>query len=495
MLHLTPILNILVFFFISQIVFAQPGIYTEDDVAFQTKFMEAQEAKYTDKPDKQVEILKELIQMDRNCHSCYYEISLAYKKQDDYLKAETSIEKALKLDSKNKSYLHAATDIFVENKSEQKAIDTYQKLISLSPYDSFLSQSYIRNLIELGNSKEALSEIKKYEAKEGISELSTQWKINIYKDSGDDKKQLESIKALSEAHPTNVRFMNNLASKYGEMGNENKAMDIYKKVLSIDPDDPTANLVMVSKDIDNADDSQYLRAVMPLIENKSIPMDDKIKELIPYVQKMDKNPESEANSQLVKASNKLIQLYPEDGKVYALRGDIFYHTGQYLKAEEDYKKTIEINPNIYEVWDIRMRNAIQMGDNKLLKRLANQSIDLFPLKFNPYFFAGLGEIQDNNNDEAQSQIDEASFIASNNPLFNARIDLLKSKLALHEKDTDKALGLLSKYEEVNVEEFLLYETLGDIYSQKNDKSKADKFWQLSKNMGNSSSTILKKTGV
>lgn len=488
-------LSILAFFFTHHIMFAQPGIYTEDDVAFQTKFMEAQEAKYVDKPDKQVEILRELIQTDRNCHSCYYEISLAYKKQHELSKAESSIEKALKIEPENKSYLYSATDIFVENKSEQKAIQAFQKLISISRYDPILNEQFIRKLIILGNHREALSEIKKFEEKEGISELSTKWKIGIYRDLGDDKKQLESIKILSEAHPENVRFLNNLASKYGEMGNEKKALEIYQKVLLIDSDDPTANLVMVSQDIENADDSQYLKAVMPLIENKSIPMDDKIKELIPYVQKMDKDPASESNSQLVKASNKLIQLYPEDGKVYALRGDIYYQTGQYLKAEEDYKKTIEINPNIYQVWDIRMRNAIQMGDNKLLKRIATQSIDLFPLKFNPYFFAGFGEIQDNNNLEAKNQIDEASFIASNNPLYNARIDLLRSKMALQEKKADKALEFLTKYEDVKVEEFLLYETLGDIYAQKKDKTKADKFWQLSKNMGNSSSTILKKTGV
>lgn len=473
----------------------QPGIYTEDDVRFQTRYLESQELKYMGKTEEQKKILQELIEMDRACHSCYYEMSLAYQKEGDLSKAESNIEKAVRYDEKNIDYLNTAFDIYVLNKNEQKMIDAFDLLIKGSSQQSMVRGKLIPDLIHLGSYKKALSEISKVENSMGITEKSTQWKMKIYQDQGDTKNEIKAVEELVETYPDDVRFLNNLASMYFEDGKKDKAVSIYKKVLTMDPDNPRANLVMLTEGIASNEDSHYLKAVMPLIENTSIPLDDKIKELIPYVQQMNGDPSSEENIQLLKASNKLIKMYPKDGKVYALQGDLNYYLGEHKKAEENYKETIQLNPNIYNVWDIRMRNAIQLDDNKLLKSLAQKAVDLFPLEFNPYFFYSLSELKDNELDNAETQMKEASFIAANDPLYNSRIDLLKAQRHIIDNQVDEALNLLTKYEEYKVEEFLLYETLGDIYSSKKDKDNAAKYWELSKNLGNSSSSILKKAGA
>lgn len=476
----------------SYLASAQPGIYNEDDMSLQGLFMDAQTAKYLDKPEEQIEILKKLIEKDRTCDPCQFEMSLAYLKLDDLEKAQSHIEKALKVDSNNFGYNQTAKKIYDKLDNYDKKIAVLNKMTQLSPNNIGFQEELVTTAIESGDPNLALSNIAKLEQKFGVYEKTTLWKLAIYKKKNDNKGQIDAVVALVNKFPENTRFLNNLASLYSEFGDEKMAQATWNKVIEIEPDNPDANFAIMSSDIDQADNVNYLRTIVPLIENKSIPLDEKIKELIPYISDMSNDPNEPDNVQLLKLADKMVRMYPNEAKTYALRGDIFYYIRDFTSANQDYKKTTDLNKGILSVWEQRMMNEVQMEDFQSLQITSSEAIDFFPLQFKPYFFNAMALIKNNQIPAAESQILEAQFIAAADKEANNKLKYLAALQAFESDDLKAAFNHIAIFETENVNDFLIYELLGDIHAKQGDIKKALKSWNISKTIGNASMTLSKK---
>ncbi len=470
---------------------AQAGIYDEEDISFQNKFMDAQSAKYLEKYDEQIAILEELNRNHRACHACYKELATAYLMNGDNSKAESNIKRALSIDENNDAYKKIASEIFLKTGNDQEAIAALKDLVSKERNDYLLHQKLVSVLVKT-NDESLLSEIGNYESKFGINEKSTRWKLDYYSKNNDISNKILAVESLVAEYPDNTRYLNNLASLYTENNQVDKAKDTYEQILIIDPNDATANLFNVSKDIENAPKDSYLKAIMPLIENKSIGIDEKIKELIPYLENLNSDPNNPETIALKNISDKLIQLYPKEAKVFALRGDINFNTSDYKNAEKDYAKTNDLNPNNFEVWDTRMRNAIQLDDYDLLSKISTEAIDFFPLQFNPYFYNALASLKTNDESNAKNQMMEAQFMVGSNPIYEARIQLLKAKFDIVQNNNKEAKNKLNKYNTENpINEFLIYDLMFDLYKNE-DLDLAKKYWELAKKMGYNSPQFLSK---
>ncbi len=472
--------------------YAQPGIYTEDDMMLHSKFMEAQTAKYLDKPDQVISILTDLLQLDRTCDACHYEMAMAYQKMENWEKAESSIAKALKVQPKNQGYLEAASAIYKSSKNGLEQINVLKNLISINPSDHKLKEQLVYVQLQEGQDDDALQTIEQLDRSYGPYEKTTTWKLKIYRERNDQNAQIEAVKKLVNAFPDNTRFLNNLASMYKEMGKDRLAQQTYQQVLDIDPENSTANMATISKDLGSKDDSKFLKAIMPLIENESIDLDEKIKQMIPYVQKMGNDPASEENVQLMKVGEKLIAMHPTEAKVYALRADLYYNTGKFIEAEDDYKKTIELNKGISDVWSQRMRNLVQLEDYDNLKSISSKAVDLFPLQFDPYFYNALSLIKAGDAGSAKAQIAEAAFIAVGDDYKKAQIDYLSALMDFYDEKYNDVQDKLKAYTSKQLPEFLIYELLGDASAKSGNTDGAVKMWRLSQQMGNGASTLLKK---
>ncbi len=469
---------------------AQPGIYSEDDMKMQTIFMDAQTAKYQEKYEDQIALLNSLLELDRSCDACHYEIALAQFELKDYEKASKSIEKAISADPTNYGYNEAAIVICKENQEYSKALKYLQAIIKESPTDARLLEKAVFLANEDQKYDKALSFLDELDRLYGPYERTTKWKLDIFEKTNNQAGQLEAVEKLVKEFPDNTRFLNNLAAMNADFGNTKKAMEIWKRVIEIEPDNPDANFAILSSDVDSGSDQQFLSAIKPLLESNSVSLDDKIGALIPYVQKMNSDAADPQNIELLKVTDKLVRQYPNEAKVFALRGDVFYYLKNYTEADMDYGKTLSMNKGIKDVWFQKMINEIQLNDYQALLQTSNAAIDYFPLQFEPYFYNTIALLKAKKFSLADQQLEEASFIAAKNPLSQMKISILQAMKSFHESNYGETLDLLSDHS--NTQDFILQELLGDAYANQGEIKKAVTAWNKAKSSGGGSQILLKK---
>jgi len=73
---------------------AQPGIYTESDIEYQTLFIEAQSAKYKGDTDESITILNKILKRNKESDAAYNELAKTYLSLDNYELAEKNAVKA-----------------------------------------------------------------------------------------------------------------------------------------------------------------------------------------------------------------------------------------------------------------------------------------------------------------------------------------------------------------------------------------------------------------
>ncbi len=470
----------------------QPGIYSEDDMSLQTIFMDAQTAKYQEKYEEQIDLLKQLIEKDRSCNACQYEMALAYFNLEDLEKAGSSIKKALAKDPNNIGYNQAAKKIYQESLRHDEVINILTKLIQLDPSDYVAREELVATAIQAEKYDLALNSLNELDKRFGVYERSTKWKLDIFKAKKDEKSQIEAVKKLIADNPTNTRYLNNLASMYLEFGNKKMAQETWNRILEIDPQDPNANYAILTNEVSGNKEINFLRAIIPMIENKSIPVDDKIRELIPHIADMSNNNNEENNVQLLKLSDKLVRMYPDEAKVYALRGDVYHNMADFASANEDYKKTTSLNKGILQVWNQRMNNEIQMEDFESLLKTSKSAIDYFPLQFNPYFYNSLAMIKTGKTDKLKMQMGEAKFMAANDKTASMRMEYLDALISFQDNNLEATKDFVNEYATTKNKDYLVQELIGDIYAKSGDIKSALQAWTFAQKLGNNAPTLLKK---
>ena len=471
---------------------AQPGIYTEDDMSLQTLFMDAQTAKYQDKFEEQIDFLKQLLEKDRSCTVCHYELANAYYKLEDFEKASSSIKKALSKEPNNYGYNQTAKNIYTKTNNADEALKILDKLIQQNPEDLQTREEYVQLAIENGDTQKALDAISQLDSRFGAYERSTMWKLEIYESKRDKKAQLEAVNFLIKANPENTRYLNNLAKMYMEFGDKKMAIQTWKRILELDPNDANANYGMLAENSVGGKEAKGISALIPMIENKSISIDDKVKELIPHIEMMSGDKQEANNVQLIELANKLVAMYPEEAKAFAVRGDINHNLRDFASANKDYVKTTQLNKGILTVWEQRMSNEIQMEDFESLFKTSKGAIDYFPLQFSPYFYNALAMIKTGKTDKLKMQIQEAKFVAAKDESSIMRLAYLESLQSFLSNDLAATKTFVEKYADAKYTDYLVHELIGDIFAKNGDIKSALQSWLYSSKLGNHSPTLLKK---
>ncbi len=463
---------------------AQPGMYNESDIEFQTLFLEAQHAKLTGDTEEQIKLLNAVIKRDKNSHAAYFELARTYDLLGNAELAQKNAEKAHKLDARNEWYLLVLAEIYEGSDQVQAAIDTYHKIHGINPNNPTtyhkLAQLQLRNknVIEAVASLEALQEL------QGVDEESSRRIFDMHKAAGNEKKAIETLEKLIVAYPDNTRYMGNLASYFGEIGKEKKALQVYEEILKVDPTDSKA-LRVISKS--NAS-GEGLSAITGLLSNVNLSLDDKIQELMPYVSTM--NQEGQTTKELDDISSQLVEEYPKEAKVHALRADILFYQGKFQDAEQSYAKALQIDDGKYALWQQYMQTLWELEKYTDLANSSEEAIDLYPNKVNSFLYHCLA-LSKTNKKGTEDLIMEAGFIAGKSEILKTQITIVDNWLNLNSVNKDLVTNTNLKL----LKEPLYLELVGDLYAAIKDNNTAKRLWKEAIKLGSSADRINSKLNI
>jgi tetratricopeptide (TPR) repeat protein len=263
--------------------------------------------------------------------------------------------------------------------------------------------------------------------------------------------------------------------------------------MNIAPNDTKANVALAAMSKTQSSDSDYLNNLKALFQNKGITLDGKIKELIPYANKVaDKNDVTLANSaiDLIKI---LETVHPDEAKVFSIYGDFLFHSNRKKEALEKYQQTVKLNGSVFTVWEQMFDIQQNIQDFDGLLKSTEAALDYFPNQGNVYYYQGLAQLGKQNYADATTAFDQTMLMSGkNNRLkINALTGLAKAQIKQNKIDLAKASLLKAQpLGAENSSEWL--EISGDVAAKNADLDSALAFWQKAKGKGSKSTTLDKK---
>ncbi len=402
--------------------------YTNEQLNLQAEFIDAFALKYKGENSKSIEAFQGILSQDQKYHPASFEVAKLYLDQKDNSEAIRYCLKAIKYDAGNRDYLQFLTERYIDAEEWGNAITQLEKLINLYPGERQFYGDLAYSQIKKGDSKKALVTLNQLEQLEGVDEYTSRKKFEIYK-SWDDKKNAEKeLLKLIETDPENIRFLNNLAYFYTQIKEEDKALEVYNKILNIDPDHTDSNLALMKKNGKENSAASYLLSLKPLILNPGIDIDSKIKELMPYVESTSPDMDMDKSSSLDNLLESLRNTHPKSPKAFALSADYYNRLKDEQNAIKLYEKTLSINDNIFSVWEQLLYTYLEIKDyNKLVSR-SESAIDLFPNQTIAYILHAKGLKELGKKDEAMDILMEAKLIAGRNKTLLDQIEQLSNEL-------------------------------------------------------------------
>ena len=464
-----------------------------EDIAQQTAFLEAKIEAAKGRPEKAIDKLLELYKDDRTNPFVAFELAKNYKELKQFELVDKYAKTAIDGAPENEWINDFYAQFLLEQNRPEAAINPLTKLYNLQPTKFDYFKDLVDTYVLVGQPSEALkvteSAIQFYG--NTIPVLLKKFELCLKIDKKDEAEAI--INTLTTKYNQDIELLKIEADYYLETKQEQKAMESFKKVLAVDPSDTDANLALLGQGSPSENENAYLRALLPIIQNEQINMDAKVKEVLPFVDKLAQGKDPELKGALLEVGDKLIQTHPEEAASHALYGDILLHTGNLDKAITQYEASLQFEKKNFAVWEQLMYAYDQVGNYKELATFAEKTVDFYPNQASPYIFKALADAQLKDTKSAQEWIEEALVISGGNNVSKVQALVAKGYI----------LGMQSKYKEAQEafsqaeiissgQNYLIYERMGDVAAMQNKGAEALKMWEKSAEKGNNSVRILQK---
>lgn len=421
------------------ILIAQPGLYSEDEIQLEDKFLKGKTqfllGKYDDAETIYLEVYKENVQN----HTVAYELSRVYGKLKDKDNFEKYIKKAIKLESENPWYNRTYARFLEKEERYDDALIYIDNILKHDPRNGAQLNKSAELATKALKYDKAIAAFNKIQAITGVDEELSRKKFELYASTGDKQKAINELKILANAFPQELRYLNNLASYYTEIGKKKDAKKVYQKVINIDPNNPTASMAL-SGGTQVKTEAGYLQSIASLISKTDIPIDKKILELLPYVSKIDEL-DTPAKETLLNNLDILESVHAEDAKTYAIYGDALMGLDRFESAIPKYQKSISLMKNVFPVWEQLMFALQASEDYTELGKTAEQALNYYPNQPICYYFLGQGlglqiEAPSNKEDLFMKGMTEAEWNKTRKPLYAESIDSFQEAMLMSGNNKD-----------------------------------------------------------
>lgn len=417
----------------------------QEDEKIERLFIDAEKAKMIEDYETAQRQFKEIIMLDPKNADAHFQLGQLYFGSGQIQTAREAAEIAAKLDPTNIFYKEFLAGI-LSRTSPKDAIPLYKELIKLNPNepDFYMNLSFLQI-----QNKQPLDAIKTYDQFEsifGLDEEITSRKKSLYLSLNQFDKAMNELKKLEEAYPDEPNFILMQADLYTANNMREKAYPLYKKVLELEPENPQALLAVADYSTKNGDSTARRETLKKLFSNPSLNIDAKVKMLFPYIQYFDVKKDN--RKEALQLADILASTHPKEAKAHAIRGDLYNLDNQIDTALAAYLRSLELQKDVFNVWQQVFFIYNQKRDWKKLKEITTYSLEYFPNQAISFLFKGLAENQFKEYDQALKSYAKGEKMSLDNDKLRAQFlssmgDVLHSMKRDQESDScfDKAIKL------------------------------------------------------
>ncbi len=374
-------------------------------------FLDATQAKLLGDTDKAKELYQDCLNLSPNNAAANYELALLYQDEKDNETALTYAENASKAAPKNKWYQYLFADLLLYNNQTIKAASVYENLIRQHPndIDNYHKISYIYRIA--GETDKAIDALDRLEGKTGVVEEISLDKQRLYLQKNDVDGAGKELEKLIENNPKELRFYNQLAELYLANRKEDQANEIYKRMIEVAPDNPLAQMAMARQYYSKGETAKANEMLMSAFAKPEIPAEQKISILMGMI---GQQPSKETLKEAKSLGGVIAQTHPKNAQIQAIQGDIYIQLNEKENARDAFRRTVDIDANLYPVWEQVMFLEYDLGKYDDLLKTTKESTELFPNQPLPHYFKGLANYQLKDYDKAVRSLKRSAIIGSDN---------------------------------------------------------------------------------
>lgn len=414
---------------------AQDKPITEEELALQRALIEANKFFLLEDYEKATAAYSELIHQDQDNSAAIYGLSRIHFRQKDFKEANRLASLAIKNEPDNIYYYEHQVKVLNYLKDYAAQAEAYVKMIELDPenegYKIELSNCYERQK-EYKSAMDVLEDLNSHESDPAIALR----KARIYSKMGKDKKAVSIYEDMIELHPGETRYMHVLANHYRTQGDQDAAIGMYKKILKVDPEDSRAGLAIANHERNKGSDLTYLESIRKIISSPSISVEIKVKELIPFVQKLTVARNEDLLAQLMEYSEILIGLHPDEAAVYALAADLYNINQDTDAALESFRRSLELEKGVYTVWEQYLFLLSEKNDHATMLEVGEEALEYFPNRGRINMLYGLALYENERSREAVPVLQTALMMSGRDVILKFEINALLGKVLYDTGDYD-----------------------------------------------------------
>jgi len=360
----------------------EPDDIALNNDAFQDAFYESLKQKGIENYDKAITALEKCQKLEPNNATVFFELGKNYLAQRDYKRAYDSFEQATKIDPKNKWFWVGMYDVCYETRDWPQAIIIVNKLVEFKKeYEEDLVSLYMNTQ----QFDKALELINKLNDNVGKSDLRDNYKNQILKQSKYQGSEKDNLISQIEKNPKDEANYIALIYLYSESNQEEKAMEVAKKLEKEIPTSDWAQVSLFKFHLNNNDGEKAVKAMNVALASKKI--DPKIKHrmlnefLIFIKDKPQFDPDLDKaiayfdNDKDVKVAKEIAKFYDEK-KIWD-------------KAIRYYEMHLKTNSDDVEAMLLLFNDYTEKQQFDVLAKKAEAAIELFPLQPQFYYLGGL----------------------------------------------------------------------------------------------------------
>lgn len=338
------------------------------------------------------------IAKDPKNSGAYYEAAALYNELKQPTVGVIYAKQAADLDPKNTWYLREYADLLIQTGKIKQASKVYDQLLKIEPNNQDLQLEKADILIYLKQYKPAIDIYNKLEQKLGIVAEIVLQKQKLYLAQGNYLAAEKEMENLIAKYPNDPEYYGMFAEYYLTINKKEKALKMFEKVLELDPLNPIIHLALANYYQELGDNTKSYEYLKLAFKNPEVEMDNKIKIMLSYYDLSASRPERKKEAD--ELMDILLQVHPQDPKVWSMRGDFLLRDGKIDETIFAFEKVLEFQNDKYPVWNELLILYNEKADYNKLENQSAKAIELFPSMPVFYYYNGYANYIKGNYDKA-----------------------------------------------------------------------------------------------
>jgi Tfp pilus assembly protein PilF len=400
--------------------------------SFNYVYVEALKQKLMENRGDALKLLEKCIQINPKSDAAFYQMAQIVISNGDIKNGEKYLSKALSIDPQNIWYLTMLSGIYYQEKNLDSSIIFYEKAVKYFPEKENL-QLNLGNLYSENKKYEKANEIfESFDEKYGLNETSTLSSIRNLMSEEKYDDAMAKIFLLLKTNPEEIRYNGILADIYRGKGENQKALDVYNKLLESDADNPQVQLSLCDFLLTEKNYTDLFTLLNKIILNTKIERDNKVSLLGRIVEIPDMY--KEWGEKLAISLMVLEADYSTDNIIPLLRPELMIRENKLVDAAARLEEIISSNSDNYYAWEKLLIVYLQLKDFDKLLVKGEECATKFNTSFPAKLLYANAALEKGKFTIALDELKKAEILAADNKVFIVQVLTMRADVYYRMKD-------------------------------------------------------------